>query len=115
MENENICSDGECVSLDDSDKVLARLKEYCSDKREIFNQLYRFLVECSNRRDDASAYAYAEKMLLYAGDAREKAYCLLCMGQAKERVGDYGEALKTYLSAMDLPQEQNEGLSRVCR
>jgi len=47
-------------------------------------------------------------MLLYAENAREKAYCLLCMGQAKERVGDYGEALKTYLSAMDLPPERND-------
>jgi hypothetical protein len=52
--------------LDDSDRVLARLKVYCSDKREIFNQLYRFLVECYNNGDDVYAYAYAEKMLLYA-------------------------------------------------
>ena len=108
MEKEKINSDGEFVSLDDSDKVLARLKEHCSDKREIFNQLYRFVVECSNKGDAVSAYAYAEKMLLYAEDAGEKTYCLLCMGQLKERVGDYEEALKTYLSAMDLPQEQND-------
>lgn len=99
---------GEFVSLDDADKVLARMKEYCSDQREIFNQLYRFAVECSNKGKDVSAYAYAEKMLLYAEDAGEKAFCLLCMGQLKERVGDYEEALKTYLSAMDLPQEGND-------
>ena len=108
MKEEKINSDGECVSLDDSDRVLARLKECCSEKREIFNQLYRFLLECCNNRNDVSAYAYAEKMLLYAEDTGEKAYCLLCMGQAKERVGDYGEALKTYLSAMDLPPERND-------
>ena len=108
MKKEKIYFDGECVSLDDSDKVLARLKEYCSDKREIFNQLCRFFVECSDKGDDVSAYVYAEKMLLYAEGAGEKAYCLLCMGQLKERVGDYGEALKTYLSAMDLPPERND-------
>jgi len=103
-----IYSDRECVSLDDPDKVLARLKVYCSNRREIFNQLYRFLVECYNDGDDVSAYAYAEKMLLYAEDAGGKAHSLLCMGQAKERVGDYGEALKAYLSAMDLPPERND-------
>jgi tetratricopeptide (TPR) repeat protein len=108
VKEENISSDGECASLDNSDKVLARLKEHCSDKREIFNQLYRFLLECCNKRNDVSAYAYAEKMLLYAEDTGEKAYCLLCMGQAKERVGDYEEALKTYLSAMDLPPRRND-------
>jgi tetratricopeptide (TPR) repeat protein len=108
LEEENIYSDGECISLEDSDKVLARLKESYSDKREIFGQLYRFLLECYDQRDHVSAYAYAEKMLLYAEDARDKAYCLLCMGQAKERAGDYGEALKIYLSAMDLPPERND-------
>jgi tetratricopeptide (TPR) repeat protein len=104
----NIHSDGQCVSLEDSDKVLARLKESFSDKREIFDHLYKFLLECYDQRDHVSAYDYAEKMLLYAEDARDKAYCLLCMGQAKERAGDYGEALKIYLSAMDLPQERND-------
>ena len=108
MKAVKIYSDRECVSLDDPDKVLARLKVYCSDKREIFNQLYRFLVECYNDGDDVSAYAYAEKMLLYAEGAGEKAHSLLCMGQAKERAGDYGEALKAYLSAMDLPPERND-------
>lgn len=108
MKPENISSDGECVSLDDSDKVLATLKEYYSEKKEIYNQLYKFLWECYQKGNDAAAYAYAEKMLLYAEDSREKAYCLLCMGQAKERAGDYGEALKTYLSAMDLPPERND-------
>jgi tetratricopeptide (TPR) repeat protein len=108
LEEENIYSDGECISLEDSDKVLARLKESYSDKNEIFDQLYRFLLECCDQRDHVSAYAYAEKMLLYAEDARDKAYCLLCMGQAKERAGDYGEALKIYLSAMDLPPERND-------
>lgn len=105
---EKTCSDGKCASLDDSDKALARLKEHCSDKREIFNQLYQFLVECSNKGDDVSAYTYAEKMLLYAEDAGDKAYCLLCMGQAKERLREYGEALKIYLSAMDLPLARND-------
>ncbi|MBM4339485.1 MAG: tetratricopeptide repeat protein [Deltaproteobacteria bacterium] len=108
MKEEKICSDGECVPLDDSDKVLAILKESCSDKRGIFNQLYKLVVVCANKGDDVSAYAYAEKMLLYAEDAREKAYCLLSMGQSKERVRDYGEALKIYLSAMDLPPERND-------
>ena len=108
MEKEKINSDGEFLSLDDSDRVLARLKEYCSDKKEIFNQLHRFVVECSKKGDDVSAYAYAQKMLLYADNAGEKAYCLLCMGILKERVGDYWEALKTYTSAMDLPPEGND-------
>jgi tetratricopeptide (TPR) repeat protein len=108
VKEEDINSDGECVSLDDSDKVLSRLKECCSEKREIFDQFYGFFWECSKKGDAVAAYAYAEKMLLYAEDAGEKAYCLLCMGQAKERVGDYGEALKTYLSAMDLPPGRND-------
>jgi hypothetical protein len=80
VEKEKIYSDGECVSLDDSDKVLARLKEYCSDKREIFDQLYRFFLECSDKGDDDLAYAYAEKMLLYAEDAGEKAYAFFAWG-----------------------------------
>jgi len=46
VKNENINSDGECIPLEDSDKVLARLKEQSSDKREIYDQLYRFLWEC---------------------------------------------------------------------
>jgi len=108
VKEENISSDQECVSLDDSDKVLATLKEYCSEKKEIYDQLYRFLWECYQKGNDVGAYAYAEKMLLYAENAKEKAYCLLCMGQAKERVGNYGEALKPYLSAMDLPPERND-------
>jgi tetratricopeptide (TPR) repeat protein len=105
---EETYSDGKCVSLDDSDKVLARLKEDCSDKKEILYHLYRFFMECSKNGDDVSAYAFAEKMLFYAEDAGEKAYCLLCMGQLKERLRDYEGALKIYLSAMDLPQERND-------
>jgi hypothetical protein len=76
-----IMGDGEMVSLDDSDRVLATMRERCNDKKEIFNQLHGFVVECSNRGKNVSAHAYAEKMLLYAETAGEKAYCLLCMGQ----------------------------------
>ena len=108
MEKENINSDGECISLDDPDKVLARLKEHGCDKKEIFNQLHKFVLDCSRKGNDVTAYACAEKMLLYAEGAGEKAHSLLCMGQAKERVGDYWEALKIYLSAMDLPPERND-------
>jgi len=103
-----IMSDGEFASLDDSDRVLARMSKLWSDKKKIFNQLGRFVLECSNKGKDVSAHAYAEKMLLYAETAGEKAFCLLCMGQLKERVRDYGEALKTYLSAMDLAPERND-------
>jgi hypothetical protein len=37
VEEEKIYSDGECVSFVDSDKVLARLKEHCSDQNEGFD------------------------------------------------------------------------------
>ncbi len=106
--NNNNRSDEELIPLDDPDKVIARVKEHFRDQRETFNQLHRFVVECSKKGKDVTAYAYAEKMLLYAEDAREKAFSLLCMGQLKERAGDYEEALNRYLSAMDLPQEQND-------
>ncbi len=108
MEKEKINSERETISLEESDKVLARLKEHCSDEREIFGQLCRFAVAFSDKGDVVTAHAYAEKMLLYADNAREKVCCLLWMGQLKERAGDYREALKIYLSAMDLPQERND-------
>jgi hypothetical protein len=87
-----VMCDGEFVSLDDSDRVLSRIKEHCSDKGEIFSQLNKFVLYCSRKGDDASAHAYAEKMFLYADSVGEKAYCLLCMGQFKERAGDFKEA-----------------------
>ena len=62
----------------------------------------------SDKGDVATAHAYTEKMLLYADTAGEKAYCLLCMGQFKERAGDFRGALKAYLSAMELPSEGND-------
>jgi tetratricopeptide (TPR) repeat protein len=108
VEKKKIWFDGEGIPLDECKKVFAKLMEQPRDKREIFKALYGFVVECSDANDVVSAYAYAEKMLLYAEDAAEKAYCLLCMGQFKERVGDFGGALKTYLSAMKLPVEQND-------
>ncbi|OGP60990.1 MAG: hypothetical protein A2162_07275 [Deltaproteobacteria bacterium RBG_13_52_11b] len=108
MEKEKISFGGEFVFLEDSDKVFAKLMEHPRDKREIFKALYGFFMECCRKGDDVSAYAYAKKMLFYADNAGQKAYCLLCMGQLKERAGEYEEALKTYLSAMDLPQEQND-------
>jgi tetratricopeptide (TPR) repeat protein len=108
VEKKKIWFDGEGISLEDSEKVFAKLTEHPRDKREIFKALYGFVTECSNADDVVSAYAYAEKMLLYAEDAGEKAYCLLCMGQFKERAGDFKEAAKTYLSAMELPHEQSD-------
>jgi tetratricopeptide (TPR) repeat protein len=103
-----IMGDGEMLSLDDSERVLAIMTEHWSDKKGILKQLCRFVLERSDKGKDISAHAYAEKMLLYAETAGEKAYCLLCMGQLKERLGDCGEALKTYLSAMDLAPERND-------
>ncbi len=44
-----IMPDGEFVSLDDLDRVLTRMKEHWSDKKGIFNQLHRFVLECSNK------------------------------------------------------------------
>jgi tetratricopeptide (TPR) repeat protein len=108
VEKEKVWFGGDFVFLEDSEKVLDRLKEQCLDKREVFESLYGFVMECSKADDVVSAYAYAEKMLLYAGDMGEKAYCLLCMGQFKERAADFGGALKAYLSAMELPPEQND-------
>ena len=85
LEKEKINSERETISLEESDKVLARLKEHCSDEREIFGQLCIFAVAFSDKGDVVTADAYAEKMLLYADNAREKVCCLLWMGQLKER------------------------------
>lgn len=114
VEKEKVRFDGECISLEDPEKVFAKLMEHPRDKREISKALYGFFTECCKRGDDVTAYAYAEKMLLYADNAGQKAYCLLCMGQLKERVGDLGEALKIYLSAMNLPPERNDDWYFLC-
>ena len=39
VEKEKVKSEREFISLEDSDKPLSRLKEQCSDGREIFVQL----------------------------------------------------------------------------
>jgi CheY-like chemotaxis protein len=114
VEKEKVRFDGEGISLDECEKVFAKLMEHPRDKREIFRALYGFVVECSKADDVVTAYAYAEKMLLYADNAGQKAYCLLFMGQFQERVGDLGEALKIYLSAMDLPPERNDDWYFLC-
>jgi len=53
-----VLGDGEMVSLYDSDKLLAIMRERWSDKKKIFNQLGRFVLECSNRGKDVFAHAY---------------------------------------------------------
>jgi len=108
VEKKKVWFDGEGISLDEVEKVFAKVTEHPRDKRDIFKALYGFVLECSDANDVVSAYAYAEKMLLYAEDAAEKAYCLLCMGQFKERAWDFKEAAKTYLSAMELPHERSD-------
>ncbi len=67
MKEENISSDGECVSLDDSDEVLATLKECCSEKKEIYDQLYRFLWECSQKGRAKSGRRWSASCQLVIG------------------------------------------------
>jgi len=73
VEKEKARFDGECISLEDPEKVFAKLMEHPRDKREISKALYGFFTECCKRGDDVTAYAYAEKMLLYADNAGQKA------------------------------------------
>ena len=114
VKKEMFLFDGECISLEDPEKVFAKLMEHPRDKGETYKTLCGFFMECYRKGDEVSAYSYVEKMLLYADNAGEKAYCLLCMGQFKERAGDFGEALKIYLSAMDLPPERNDDWYFLC-
>jgi tetratricopeptide (TPR) repeat protein len=94
--------------VEDSDRIVEIILKHTSDKKRIRAELNRLAVECSNRGKKGPALAYAEKMLLYADTNEEKAYGLLCKGQLKESSGDYGEAMRTYRSALDLPPERND-------
>ncbi len=98
----------EALPVEDPDNVLDTIRRHSRNRKEIYDRLSGILNHCSRKGLNAAAYDYGEKMLLYASTPAEKAYCLLCMGIMKERVGEFAEALVTYLSAFDLTPERND-------
>jgi tetratricopeptide (TPR) repeat protein len=64
--------------------------------------------ECWDNGLFRAAYAYLEKSLPLPDIPGDRAGCLLAMGQALERAGDYQAALETYAKALELPQEPND-------
>jgi tetratricopeptide (TPR) repeat protein len=99
---------GEMVPIGDADRHLAEIKKHWKDNDDIYEMLCSFFKNCLKKGYDAAAYAYGEKILLYASTQDKKAYWILQMGALKEKDGKYKEAIKTYLLAFALTPAQND-------
>jgi len=106
---------GEIIPIENSAKILTVIREHWkAPNREIYGTLFRLYMYCLQNALDATptAHTYIEEMLLYAELPEQRAHCLLCLGQLKEREGAYKEALEVYSSAFDLTLERSNDFVR---
>jgi tetratricopeptide (TPR) repeat protein len=103
-----VTQEGEVISLFDSDRVLAVIKEHCNGCDEIRGMLCGLFRKCVRTGLFDAAYDYGEKMLAYTASPEERAHLILRMGLMKEEVGKYEEAVKTYFSAFSLNPGRDE-------
>ena len=104
-----IAEDGEKISVDDATRLIPIAEEHLKDGKKHLGFLMSLARHCFEMERFAGAQAYFEKIYQLTDSSNEKAFCLLSLGQMKEKQGEYESALGWYRKAFSMEPGDGEG------
>jgi len=103
-----IAEDGEKIPVDDAARLIPMAEEHLKDAKKLQEVLMSLGLRCFETARFAGAQAYFEKLYQLTDSKNEKAFCLLSIGQMKEKQREYESALGWYRKAFSLGPEGGE-------
>ena len=94
-----IMKGGEFIALDDVEGMFKSAKASLETPREIAQMMIDLAKECDAKGRYVPAHAYFQKALDLSDTCPMKAFCLLALGQMKEKQEDIAGAMEWYLKA----------------
>ena len=97
-----ITPEGERIPADDARRLIPMAEEHLRDGKKLLGFLMSLGRHCIEMERFAGAQAYFEKIYQLTDSSNDKAFCLLSIGQMKEKQGEYESALGWYRKAFSL-------------